>query len=313
MDKLATSFSYVDGMVSESRAVRGELIPITVFTKLSKTEASGKRFFSYVNEMPAYAGEFIWGERNTHDLHIADVFVSKDWLDSFKSMVVEPSPFDFLIWPASDETPKLLVFDMDSTFIEIEVIDELARLHGVGTQVAKVTEAAMRGELDFAKSLVSRVACLKGLSESSIDDICHRLPLSSGVQALIEVCHQRNVKIAIVSGGFTPFVGFLKEAMGLYKVKANCLEIKDGLLTGKVLGDIVDAQAKADFILELNEELGIKTEQFMTIGDGANDLVMMRETGFSLAYRAKPAVQKQAKGRMNSTHLNHLADIFGWK
>ena len=220
---------------------------------------------------------------------------------------------DYILWPnAQIEPPKLLVFDMDSTFIQIEVIDELAKRHGVGDKVSAVTESAMRGELDFSESLISRVACLKGLDDSTIDDIASSLPLSEGVALLVEKCEQKETKVAIVSGGFTPFVSKLKESMAIYRVKANDLEVKNAMLTGRVLGQIVDAKAKATFVNQLMSELNLKPEQVMAIGDGANDLMMMNETGFNLAYRAKPAVQAQAKGRMNITHLNNLIQVFGW-
>ncbi len=222
---------------------------------------------------------------------------------------INETKYDYILWPAEYlESPKLLVFDMDSTFIKIEVIDELAKRHGVGESVSKVTEAAMRGELDFSESLISRVECLKGLKESNIDEICKSLPLSSGVQELVD--NSKTINIAIVSGGFTPFVEYLKTSMSLYKVKANNLEIRDGLLTGKVLGKIVDASEKAVFIKDLQQELGLSKNSIMAIGDGANDLLMMEEAGFSLAYRAKPAVQDKAKGRMNNTNLNHLLTVF---
>jgi phosphoserine phosphatase len=233
----------------------------------------------------------------------------QDWRNENKNN----SSLDFVQWPEqSHQKPKLLVFDMDSTFIEIEVIDELARRHGVGESVAKVTEAAMRGELDFAESLISRVACLKGLSESAIHDICISLPLSKGVEKLVDLCHAENIKIAIVSGGFTPFVSYLKNTLNLHRVKANALEVESGALTGNVLGAIVDAQSKAEFVEELMEELAISREQVMAIGDGANDLAMMQKSGFSLAYRAKPTVQQQAKGALNHANLDVLADIFEW-
>lgn len=240
-------------------------------------------------------------------------YASYQEIQEWRNKNKENTSLDFVVWPkTSHQRPELLVFDMDSTFIEIEVIDELARRHGVGERVAKVTEAAMRGELDFAESLVSRVACLKGLSESAINDICTSLPLSKGVAKLVDLCHAQNVKIAIVSGGFTPFVGYLKNTLNLHKVKANVLEIDDGVLTGKVLGAIVDAKSKADFVEELMQELAVSREQVMAIGDGANDLAMMQKSGFSLAYRAKPTVQKQASGVLNHATLDLLADIFGW-
>jgi len=223
------------------------------------------------------------------------------------------SNIDYILWPDNwTEPPKLLVFDMDSTFIEIEVIDELARQHGVGTSVSKVTEAAMRGELDFSESLISRVACLENLAESAIKSICKNLPLSRGIAQLIEHAKANHIKIVIVSGGFAPFVDHIKQQLSIYRVRANQLEVNNGFLTGKLVGPIIDAQAKADFVNELKIELGLESNEIMTIGDGANDLLMMRESGFSLAYRAKPAVQEKAKGRMNQTHLNHLINVFEW-
>ena len=234
-------------------------------------------------------------------------------LQSFVKSYVMSSSFDYLLWPEGVcQPPAILLFDMDSTFIEIEVIDELAKRAGVGEKVATVTESAMRGELDFAQSLVSRVACLKGLDESVIDEIAENLPVSTGVPRLVENAHLNDCKVAIVSGGFTPFVRKLRETMGLYRVHANRLKVDAGRLTGHVEGDIVDAQAKAIFLQELCESLGIKPERAMAIGDGANDLAMMQIAGFNLAYRAKPKVQAQAKGRINETNLGVLGDIFDW-
>ncbi len=223
------------------------------------------------------------------------------------------SEFDFICWPQGvDKPPKLILFDMDSTFIQIEVIDQLAARHNVGEKVAKVTEAAMQGKLDFAESLVSRVACLQGLNEAAIDDIAQSLPLSPGIPQLVEAAAKNNCYIAIVSGGFTPFVEKLKKELSLYKVKANVLEIESGQLTGKVLGSIVDAKAKAEFLSSLCEELELANSEVMAIGDGANDLLMMNEAGFNLAYHAKPTVQAQAKGRIEHTSFSLLPVVFGW-
>jgi len=247
------------------------------------------------------------------DLICWEVFANENTLNMWLVEEIIDSDFDFLRWPKNQlQAPKLLVFDMDSTFIQIEVIDELARRQGVGDSVAKVTEAAMRGELDFAESLISRVACLRGLSESNVDDIAANLPLALGVEKLVEQSKKFDVKIAIISGGFTPFVQRLKNSMNLFEVKANDLEIVDGALSGKVLGSIVDAKAKADFVNQLKEQLNLHKNEILTIGDGANDLLMMKESGFSLAYRAKSAVQTEANGRMNSTQLDHLINVFDW-
>ena len=242
---------------------------------------------------------------------IWQAYIHAQKLNNFVNNKIRESQFDYIIWPKNHhKVPKLIVFDMDSTFIQIEVIDELARVHNVGEEVSKVTESAMRGELDFSESLITRVACLKDLNSKTIEQIANKLPLSFGVNKLVEWAHLNDIKIAIVSGGFTPFVEKLKEKMGLYRVKANNLEIANNKLTGKVLGKIVDAQSKADFINLLKKELNLESNEIMAIGDGANDLVMMQETGFSLAYKAKPAVDEKAKGRMKSTNLDHLISVF---
>ncbi|MET1256618.1 phosphoserine phosphatase SerB [Aliikangiella maris] len=242
------------------------------------------------------------------------VFAQPETLKLWVEKNILDSVFDYVLWPAQNrQAPRLLLFDMDSTFIEIEVIDELARLHGVADKVTDVTEKAMRGEMDFAQSLIARVACLQGLGDNAIHQLKANLPLSPGVSQLVKVAQENNCRVAIVSGGFMPFVEQLKQQEKLYAVKANLLEIEKKQLTGKVLGNIVDAQAKAEFLVELCEQLNILPEQAMAIGDGANDLKMMAKAGFNLAYRAKPKVQQAASGRMNQTHLNWLALAFNWK
>lgn len=221
--------------------------------------------------------------------------------------------FDFLLWPEKTvQAPKLMLFDMDSTFIEIEVIDELARYHQVADKVSALTESAMRGELDFAQSLISRVSCLQGLSVVAIEEIAVKLPLSAGVTKLVTAGKTNHCVTAIVSGGFSPFVEKLKQSLDLYQVKANHLEIIAGELSGKVIEPIVDAKAKAVFLQQLCQQLNILPEQVLAIGDGANDLLMMQAAGFNLAYKAKPKVQQQARGRINATTLDRLVDIFGW-
>ena len=170
----------------------------------------------------------------------------------------------------------------------------------------------MRGELDFAQSLLTRVDCLKGLAESAIAEIANDLPLSKGVVELVNAAKNNLCQTAIVSGGFTPFVEILKGKLNLFKVRANRLEICSGRLTGKLLGEIVDAKAKAIFLQELCDELYISPSQVIAIGDGANDLLMMQAAGFNLAYYAKPKVQEQANGRMNQTTLNQLIALFDW-
>ena len=150
------------------------------------------------------------------------------------------------------------------------------------------------------------------MSASTIDDIAQQLPLSDGVELLVDESSKSKVKTAIVSGGFTPFVEHLKYTMNLYEVRANHLEVENSHLTGKLAGDIVDAGAKAIFVNQLTNQLDITVNDVITIGDGANDLMMMKESGFSLAYKAKPAVQEKAKGRMNFTNLSILLLVFDW-
>jgi len=289
-----------------------ELSKLTVFSPHGACEAQSQKEL-FLATLQAISNEFYICQRECSDLNCWELFAGNETLLHMIQNQFKASKFDYLLWPENWQSPpKLLIFDMDSTFIQIEVIDELAKRHGVGNSVSKVTEAAMKGELDFSESLISRVACLKDLADSTILDICKDLPLSEGVEQLIDKTQRIGVKVAIVSGGFTPFVEFLREKMDLYQVKANDLQVEAGKLTGALEGSIVDAQAKADYVVELATRLGLETNEILTVGDGANDLLMMRESGFSLAYRAKPAVQAEAKGRMNFANLNHLIDVFNW-
>ena len=204
------------------------------------------------------------------------------------------------------KAPGLLVMDMDSTTIEIECIDEIAALAGVGEQVAQVTEQAMQGELDFAQSLVQRVATLKGAPESILAEVANNIPLMKGLKPLIAELKKHEWRIAIASGGFTYFADHLKDTLGLDDAKANVLAIKDSLLTGEVLGDIVDAQAKADTLAELGKKYDISQSQFVAMGDGANDLVMMNAAQLGVAFHAKPIVLKQADCAINNHGLDYL-------
>ena len=202
--------------------------------------------------------------------------------------------------------PGLLVMDMDSTTIKIECIDEIAKLAGVGEHVSAVTERAMLGELDFAESLRERVGTLAGAPESILAEVGANLPLMHGLEVLIKALHQRNWKIAVASGGFTYFTEILKAQLGLDATQANVLEIVDGKLTGKVLGDITDAQVKADTLIRLAAEYNIDTKQTVAMGDGANDLVMMSAANLGVAFEAKPVVLQQAKTSINFSGLDCL-------
>ncbi|WP_047532896.1 phosphoserine phosphatase SerB [Methylotenera sp. N17] len=204
----------------------------------------------------------------------------------------------------------LCVMDMDSTLISIECIDEIADMMGIKPQIAEITEAAMRGELDFAASLKKRVALLKGLPESALHRVIEeRLQLNPGAQAWITACKAHRISTMVVSGGFTFFANHVKQLLGLDYAVSNTLEIVDGKLTGNILGDIVDAQRKADELVKLRDQLGLKPEQTIAIGDGANDLKMMAAAAIGIAYHAKPVVQQQAKYALNHTGLDGVINL----
>ncbi|MDI1361180.1 phosphoserine phosphatase SerB [Methylotenera sp.] len=204
----------------------------------------------------------------------------------------------------------LCVMDMDSTLISIECIDEIADMVGIKPQIAAITERAMQGELDFAQSLRERVTLLKGLQESDLMRVLNeRLKLNPGALEWIATCKANNITTLLVSGGFTFFAERVKEMLKLDYAVSNTLEIIDGKLTGKVLGNIVDAQVKADELIKLREKLGLSTAQTIAIGDGANDLKMMSAAGIGIAYHAKPIVQAQATYALNHVGLDGVANL----
>lgn len=204
----------------------------------------------------------------------------------------------------------LVVMDMDSTLISIECIDEIADMQGLKPQVAAITEAAMRGEMDFAESLHRRVALLKGLDESALQRVYdERLKLNPGAEVMLAELKQHGVKTLLVSGGFMFFTKRLKERLGLDFAHANDLEIVDGKLTGEVAGKIMDAQGKADWLNHIRVELELKPEQVIAMGDGANDLKMMAQAGMSIAYHAKPVVRAQASYALNFVGLDGLVNL----
>lgn len=193
------------------------------------------------------------------------------------------------------KTPGLLVMDMDSTAIEIECIDEIAKLAGSGERVAEVTERAMRGELDFAASLRERVATLKDADANILKTVRDQLPLMPGLTSLVAKLQALGWHVAIASGGFTYFAEYLRDTLHLSAIAANVLEIRDGKLTGEVLGDIVDAQYKADTLRKLAARFEIAPEQTVAVGDGANDLPMIKASALGIAYHAKPKVNEQTE------------------
>lgn len=202
--------------------------------------------------------------------------------------------------------PGLLLMDMDSTTIKIECIDELATLAGVGEQVAEVTELAMQGKLDFTQSLYERVNTLAGSSVDILETVKKDLPLMEGLEKLVTALQQYQWRVAIASGGFTYFADHLKESLNLDAAVANTLEIENDTLTGKVLGQVVDAQVKADTLVALAEEFNIDKQQTVAMGDGANDLVMMNEAALGVAFHAKKLVVDKADVGINKQGLDCL-------
>jgi phosphoserine phosphatase len=219
--------------------------------------------------------------------------------------------FAFVPVPRRLSDFKLLVMDMDSTLITIETIDELADLVGRKAEVAAVTAQAMRGEIEYDESLRRRVAVLKGLPESALEQLyTERVRLSPGAERLIEGVKKAGLKILLVSGGFTHITDRLKTRLGLDYVRSNTLAVKDGTLTGELVGRIVNADGKREALLAARDEIGATREQIIAIGDGANDLKFMAEAGVSIAYRAKPVVREKASYRFDQVALDGLQSIY---
>jgi len=207
---------------------------------------------------------------------------------------------------------QLVVFDMDSTLIDAEVIDELAVEAGVGEQVAAITEAAMRGEVDFKQSFVQRVALLEGLSEGVLQSVAKRLRLNDGAEYLLKSLNQLGFKTAIVSGGFTFFARHLQKQLGVDYVYANELDVVKGVVTGNVVGEIIDGQRKAEILVEIANKLGLSLEQVIAVGDGANDLAMLNIAGLGIAFRAKPLVKASAKQAISNVGLDGILYLLGY-
>ena len=206
---------------------------------------------------------------------------------------------------------RLFAFDMDSTLIQGEVIDELAKMAGVGPQVARITEAAMRGELDFDQSFTRRVALLQGLSAERVHSLLAQIPLAEGAGRLIRTLRLLGYKTAILSGGFTFFAHHLQEKLGIDHVHANQLEISNGAVTGRVLPPIVNGERKAALLAQIAAREDISLEQVVAVGDGANDIPMLRLAGMGIAYRAKPLVRQSAPQSISSLGLDGLLYLIG--
>lgn len=206
---------------------------------------------------------------------------------------------------------RLLVMDMDSTLITIETIDELADMVGLKAEVAAITAQAMRGELEYDQSLERRVALLKGLEESALQRVYdERLKLTPGAEALLRRTQALGIRTLLVSGGFTYMTDRLKTRLKLDHCHSNILEVSDGKLTGKVLGAIVNAHGKREALIRVRDDLGIASDRIIGIGDGANDLKFMAESGVSVAYHAKPVVREKATHAINYVHLDGVLHLF---
>ena len=222
---------------------------------------------------------------------------------------------DFMKLSAEQEMDmrRLICFDMDSTLIETEVIDELAIRAGVGDQVKAITEAAMRGEIDFCESFRQRCALLKGLDVSVMQEIAENLPITEGVDRLMRILKKVGFKIAILSGGFTYFGNYLKQKYNIDYVYANELEVENGKLTGRHVGDIVDGKRKAELLRLIAQVENVDIRQTVAVGDGANDLPMISIAGLGIAFHAKPKVKATAKQSISTIGLDGILYFLGYK
>ena len=206
---------------------------------------------------------------------------------------------------------RLFVFDMDSTLIQAEVIDELAKLHGVGDQVSAITASAMRGELDFNQSFTRRIALLRGLPADRVQNVLHSIPLADGAERLIATLKRLGYKTAILSGGFTFFGKHLQARLGIDYVFANELEIQDDVITGRVASEIVDGEKKAELLEMIAQRENISLDQVVAVGDGANDLPMLNVAGMGIAFHAKPLVRQSANHAVSHLGLDSLLYLIG--
>lgn len=219
-------------------------------------------------------------------------------------LIVQPEPL-------YQKRKKVIVFDMDSTLIDGEIIDQMAHLAGVGKQVATITERGMRGEIDFLDSLRERIALLKGLSVKRLESIAKTLRLTKGSEELLAALKEMGFKVALISGGFTYFTDILKERLGFDYAYGNELEIRDGRLTGKVKGRIIDAERKAEIMDEICKKEGVTREEVVAVGDGANDQIMVANAGLGIAFNAKEVLKKVADGAITRDHMKGVLYCLG--
>ena len=209
------------------------------------------------------------------------------------------------------KSKRLVFFDMDSTLVDMEIIDEMARRAGVFKEVARITEKARRGDLDFEEALIQRVALLKGLKMEELEEIRQEMRLSEGAEDLVGTLKRLGYKLGVVSGGFHYFTDFLKERLGLDFAFANRLEVKNGALTGRVLGEILGDTEKARIVNQVAEQEGVLLDQTVAIGDGANDILMLGQAGLGIAYNAKEKVERMANMSLRRSRLKNILYILG--
>ena len=237
----------------------------------------------------------------------------EDLLRAALMQITQSNPID-LAWQRDNiyrRIRRLVAFDMDSTLIQHEVIDELAREAGVFDRVSGITESAMRGDLDFEQSLTRRVALLKGLPELTLQRVAARLNLTEGAERLISALKSFGYKTAIISGGFAYFGRHLQQRLGIDYVRTNDLEIADGVLTGRVKGEIINAQRKAQLLESIAAQENIALQQTIAVGDGANDLPMLAAAGLGIAFHAKPLVAQSARHKISQLGLDSILYLIG--
>jgi len=282
-----------------------ELIAVNNLNIDRITRLSGRAALSTPEHRRRTAIEF-WVRGNVEDVSVMHAtFLNLSHVMDVDIAIQEDSVFR--------RNRRLVCFDMDSTLIQNEVIDELAKAAGVGAEVASVTEAAMRGEMDFQESFRRRLSLLEGLDADVLPSVAESLQITEGASQLIETLKFYRYKIAILSGGFTYFARYLQDKFDIDYVYANELEIENGRLTGQVAGEIVDENRKADLLKQIADQESIRLEQVIAVGDGANDLPMLSAAGLGIAFRAKPAVRRQARYAMGTSGLDGILYLIGMR